>query len=526
MRNLGRLFAIGMIVCLLFGAIPGALRADELPGDEPEEETNPAEVEISPDTGPVGTKVYVTIENFEPDQTVEVYFSDITDPVKTWPTDGDGYMHTGFRVPEYPAGRFRVLVNDGTNNIFVYFTLEPNIEVGVTSGFVGDEVEVSGKGFTDDEDVTIYLDNVEMGSSVSDTNGSFNATCVIPESSHGRHTIKAEDAADAVDTVDFVTRQSVVIEPHEGTPGTEVTITGSGFNADTDVAISFGDEEIDVVHTANDGAFTALVLVPGGASGEYEVKADDGEARDYDHFTLVSAASLSANSDTVGALLTVSGTGFLPLSDATVTYDGSQVAAAKTDSSGSFSITFAAPRSLHGEHEVVVSDGVNASAMPFVMESSAPACPLMLSPMDATKGGKQIYFDWEEVIDPSGLVYMFQIATDEAFTQPILTENALLSSEFLLTEEHSLARSGKDTSYYWRVRAVDFAGNESTWSPPRSFQIGFVFEMPTWALYSLIGIGSLLALFVAVWFMRSAFGGHGPTDEEAADGEFSMDDMF
>ena len=527
MRNLSRLFAVSLIVCLLLGAIPGMIRADEDPpeGDTEEEETNPAHVEISPDTGPVDTKVYVTIENFEPDQTVEVYFSDITDPVKTWPTDSDGYMHTGFRVPEYPAGRFRVTFNDGTNNMFVYFTLEPQIEVGATSGYVGDEVEVTGYGFTDDEEVTVYLDNVEMGSSVSGAQGTFTATCIIPPSSHGRHTIKAEDAADAIDTVDFITRQSVSIEPQEGTPSTELTFTGSGFNSDTDVSISFGNEEIDVVHTARDGGFIAVMLVPGGASGEYEVKADDGEARDYAHFTLVSDAALTANSDTVGALITVSGTGFLPLSETVVTYDGSQVATARTDASGGFSATFPAPRSMHGEHEVVVSDDVTAKSLPFVMESSAPGCPMLLGPMDGTKGGKQIYFDWEDVPDPSGLIYMLQIATDDAFSEPVLTEGTLLSSEFLLTEEHSLPRSGKDTAYFWRVKAVDFAGNESTWSPPRTFQIGFAFEMPTWALYSLIGIGVLLALFLASWFLRSAFGHH-TVEEDMPDEEFSMDDGF
>jgi len=536
MRNLSRLFAVGMIVLLLLGAVPCALRADEDPEDNTgadeaaedgseEEDTGAATLEISPESGPVGTKVYVTIENFEADQTVEVYFSDITDPAKTWPTDSDGYMHTGFRVPEYPTGRFRVLVNDGTNNMFVYFNLEPQIEAGATSGYVGDVVDVTGHGFTDDEDVTIYLDDVEMGTSVTNASGTFTATCTIPPSSHGRHTIKAEDNADAFDTVDFVTRQSVSIEPQEGTPSTEVTFIGSGFNADTDVSISFDDEEVDVVHTERDGSFLALMLVPGGASGEYEVKADDGEARDYAHFTLVSAASLSASSDTVGALITVSGTGFLPLGEAIVTYDANQVASSRTDSSGGFSITFSAPRSQHGEHEVVVSDGVNAKAMPFIMESSAPACPLLLGPTDGTKGGKQIYFDWEDAPDASGVVYMLQIAGDIAFSQPILTESSLLSSEFLLTEEQSLPRTGKDSPYFWRVKALDFAGNESTWSTPRTFQVGFVFEMPTWALYSLIGIGILLALFLGVWFLRSAFG-HRLAAEDIPDDEFSMEDGF
>jgi len=543
MLSLRRAFAAAIVLCIVLGSLPAIVHAEEIPvdeqqndeetadegvGDDPIEEPDPPEVEISPENGPVGTKVYVTARNFEPDQTVEIYFSDITEPVKTWPTDSDGYLHTGFRVPEYPAGRFRVLANDGTNNLFVYFTLEPCIEVDVTSGFVGDEVQVTGTGFADDEDVAVYLEGVEIGSSATDVNGSFNATCVICESAHGRHTIKAEDAADNYDTFDFVTRQSVTIDPAEGTPGTELVLSGHGFNADTDVAIEFGEEEIDIVHTGGDGAFTALVLAPGGASGVYEVRADDGEVRDYAQFTLTSSAGLSAAGDTIGSLLTVSGTGFMPNGDVTVRYDSSQVGESKAGPTGAFSITFPVPSSMHGDHEVTVTDGTNAAAMPFVVESSPPATPAVLSPSDGSKAGGQIYFDWEDVVDPSGVMYQLEIASDPDFVDIVVTELALLSSDYLLTEDAELPRTGKDGAYYWRVKAVDRASNASAWSGSRSFQVGFVFEMPTWATYSLMGIGSLLVLCAVLWVLKSALARRKATDDEAMpdDAEFGMDDMF
>ena len=286
---MNRYMRVGLIVflCLLLvatGLSTVPVKADDAPSDPAEEEgetEDPPDLEISPDSGTVGTKVYVTIKNFEPDQTVEVYFSDITEPVKTWPTDSDGYVHTGFKVPEYPAGRFRVLANDGTNNIFVYFTLEPVVSISETSGCVGSELVVEGKGFADDEDVTVSIDGSSMGTTSTDSSGSFNATCVVPGCGHGRQTIRAEDGADNYDTVDFVVRQSLSIEPVEGTPGTELSLTGNGFNADTDVSIMFGEEEVDVVHTGHDGSFTAAVVVPGGASGTYQVKADDGRVREY-----------------------------------------------------------------------------------------------------------------------------------------------------------------------------------------------------------------------------------------------------
>lgn len=534
MRDYIRIALVVPLLCLLlaFSVLSTmAVQADEgleEPAEEEEEpEVDPPELEISPESGTVGTKVYVTVKNFEPDETVEVYFSDITEPVKTWPSDGDGYVHTGFKVPEYPAGRFRVIANDGTNNLFVYFTLEPCISIGETSGCVGDELLVEGRGFADDEDVTLYIDGTEMGSSSTDSSGSFNTTCVIPPCGQGRQTIKVEDEADNYDTVDFVVRHSLSIEPVEGTPGMELSLDGDGFNPDTDVSIMFGEEEVDVVHTGHDGSFTAVIVVPGGASGAYQIKADDGRVREYAQFELVSSASISASGDTIGSLITVTGSGYLPRSEITFSYDRTEIESTQSTGTGSFNLTFPAPRSASGEHTVTVSDGTNSTDLVFTVESNPPPSPTILGPDDATKAAGQIYFDWQDVEDPSGVFYSLQIARDSSFSQPVILESALLSSEYLLPEDHALERTGKEAPYYWRVRAYDLAGNESDWSTPRTFEVGFMIEMPTWAMYSLLAIGAFLLVCVAVWGFNAVMGRRRTTvDDQLDEGDLGLDDLY
>jgi hypothetical protein len=533
MRSAYRVVAIFLLLTFLLSCLPAVTKADEMPADvtsddesEVEIETERPELELSSAHGTVGTKVYVTIHGFIPNQSVEIYFSDITEPVKTWPADEYGYLKTGFRVPEYPAGRYRVVANDGTNNLHLFFELESQITVDKSSGLVGDAVSITGMGFSDDDEVKLYLDSTLIGTTATDAQGSFVAACTIPESGNGVHILKAEDAADNLDTVGFDTRQSIKIQPEEGTPGTEFVVTGSGFHAGASVSISLGDKEIGVVHSGDNGSFMAPVVVPGGASGVYEVKADDGDVRDYAGFTLTSAAGLSASGDYVGAQLAVTGNGFLPDSVVVVAYDGISIADSVVGGGGSFTITFLAPRSKRGEHIVTATDGLNTATMTFTMESSAPASPVVLSPSDGCTTGKRLFFDWDDVRDPSGTLYQFEIAADAEFTDIVVSERALLVSEYLLTEETPLPRMGNGGAYYWRVKAVDFAGNEGPWSGVRSLRVGFTFEMPTWAILSIIAIVVLFALFVVGWFVRSASGRRHGGASENPEGELGVDDIF
>ena len=134
--------------------------------------------------------------------------------------------------------------------------------------------------------------------------------------------------------------------------------------------------------------------------------------------------------------------------------------------------------------------------------------PMLLLPEVVTTREAETYFDWEEVTDPSGVTYTLQIASDEDFTSIVLEKKDLTNSEYTLTEEEKLEPGDKKAIYYWRVKAIDGASNESGWTTPGSFLVGFAFafDMPNWALYLLIGLGGLGLFFSGFWLgKRTAY---------------------
>jgi hypothetical protein len=144
------------------------------------------------------------------------------------------------------------------------------------------------------------------------------------------------------------------------------------------------------------------------------------------------------------------------------------------------------------------------------MESTPPPVPgLQLSELDGKAEAKEAFFDWKDVDDPSGVTYTLQIASDKAFTSGsmVLQKPGLIKSEYTMTaEDGKLESTKKEAPYYWRVKAIDDAGNESQWTTPRAFQVGFSFDLSGfkltgWALYAAIGIGGLLLLLIIAYVL-------------------------
>jgi len=137
------------------------------------------------------------------------------------------------------------------------------------------------------------------------------------------------------------------------------------------------------------------------------------------------------------------------------------------------------------------------------MESEPPEVPALLSPADNFKIEAEILFDWEDVEDDSGVTYTFQIASDKNFNSIVLEKEDLTSSEYALPEETNLEAAKKDAPYYWQVKAVDGASNESEWTTPRSFYSGFQgLHLEGWLLYLVMGVGAFLIGLLGFWLGR------------------------
>ena len=149
------------------------------------------------------------------------------------------------------------------------------------------------------------------------------------------------------------------------------------------------------------------------------------------------------------------------------------------------------------------TDRTNSVTSIFTMESEAPPSPTSLLSEVVTTAEAKVYFDWQDVDDPSGVTYIFQVASGPAFTTTLLEKKGLTNSEYTITREVNFKEK---TYYYWRLKAVDGASNESEWTAPQLLQVeGFQASKPErdiniWAIGIFAGIGVIVLLLTLAYF--------------------------
>ncbi|MFC2060477.1 hypothetical protein ACFLTZ_05250, partial [Chloroflexota bacterium] len=390
---------------------------------------------------------------------------------------------------------------------------------------VSTEVKVSGEGLRGSQKITIAYDDsvidIVSGDVGTDMVGKFSCTVVIPESYAGNHIVVAMDESGNKPEAEFSLEPKITIQPTSVPVNGVVTINGAGFGGRQDIAIIFDGNKVITtpvsLHTNRFGSFHGAFLVPSyAASGTWTVVAGDDSYNAAEAqltiFTPVIPATIVLEPVTsltspghVGMELTINGAEFLANTRITITYGNEEtinVAEAISGTSGNFSSTFNVPSSVAGGKFITATDGTNTVNATFTMESRAPLMPLLLLPQVATTTETRAYFDWEDITDPSGVVYILQVGTDIDFATIALEKEALTLSEYTLTEQERLETMGKRMAFYWRVKAIDGASNESEWTPAGLFYIGSSrISIPSWFIYTLIGFGVLLVGYLG-WRVR------------------------
>jgi len=499
-KQIFRYLALATTIILMLVAVPATPALAQL------------SVSLSTTIGPVGTPVIVSGSGSTGavGSSYTITFDGVQIAAGTVLTGGT-FSQT-ITVPEKPAGIHQIVVAVPSVNESVpnQFTITPKITLNKASGLVGDEATVDGNGFAASSSITIYFENQTVKTATTDANGKFTgAAFIVPDSYNGSHTIKVQDAAANNTTASFSTQQSITIAPTTGASGDGVKVSGTGFKARKSITITFGNLAVNTtppaVITDDKGSFTATFPVPLLVKGTYEASATDGTNKASASFTVMAGVSISQTTGNVGTELTVTGTGFTIGAKVSITYDGKEMAATAVDSNGAFSATFSVPVSKHGTHSIIATEGTNTKQFAFTMESKPPPIPPPLLPQEGAKAQALAKFDWEDVKDDSGVNYTLQVATDKKFTEAsiILKKEGLTDSQYTLTKEEKLKSTKKDAPYYWRVKAIDRASNESEWSTPGSFYVGFQWpELKGWLLYTLVVIGVLLFLALGFWLGR------------------------
>lgn len=96
----------------------------------------------------------------------------------------------------------------------------------------------------------------------------------------------------------------------------------------------------------------------------------------------------------------------------------------------------------------------------FTTSEAAPEQPNLITPLDTSTGiFLNTSFNWDDVQEAD--MYQLQIAKDDGFTELIIDESGLLTSDFDVTLPEY------ETTYYWKVRAINSSGEgpfSATWS--------------------------------------------------------------
>ena len=475
-----------------------------------EPDTTLASIQVMPIEGPVGSKVFVKILNHQANKQVIVLFGKDrkigpgTIVASKVTTDGSGYAVAEFLIDIWPAYPYIITSDDGTNFRSGTFRVIPSITTGEqVAGMVGDTVVVNGNGFAAKKLVSLYFDDVKYASSETDEKGRFyDLKLTVPPATRGNHIIKAQDTENNAANVSYNVKQHINVIPTSAAVGDNITIMGNGFQGITDVVIYLDDRDFGIVQTGTNGDFITNIRMPPSGDGVHTLKVDDKVNKAFKSVTITSALTVSPPTGYIGLLAGLQGTGFRPGFPVNITYDNIKMDGTTVNILGGFSLSFKIPVSKSGPHSVNVTDGINTRSAVFTVESTPPVAPTATLPVDGTRLPKDVHFEWSVVSDASGVTYTLEIADDPSFANVIMSQANILANYIDITEDSKML-TGRDRAYYWRIKAVDRASNESLWSPVNSFYKGhniftIINNMPDWVRWTLIALG--IILFGALFF--------------------------
>jgi hypothetical protein len=477
---------------------------------------------VLPNTVTCNSTFSMTGTGFEASSQLSLFLDNNQIPAALSTTDAKGtFTEEEVSAPRAPAGPHTLKVQDAAgNSAEASLIIQPSVTMTPAWGIPGDLIEISGDGFVKDVPITLTYNGkvltAEQSFMKTDPSGSFQGNFIIPSDGRGSYPLIISDGTNKLN-LDFSISSTATIDRITGMTGSTITITGKGFKAHGLLIISYDGLPVANANADAGGNFTATVTIGPSCSGEHQVTvvesatsgliraqatsdaSQDGSASEAGPisfpFTVISNFKAGPLAGSIGTRVMVQGTGFMPNQDVSIKYDSTDITSGTADSNGTFTAVLEAPVSKGGDHLVTVTDGVNTGTFTFVMESDPPSAPTHFSPSANVKTEPAPAFAWEDVTDPSGVTYAFQLARDIDFADIVLEEKELTTTSYQLDEEQTLKKRSAKAPYYWRVKATDVAYNEGQWSEPQSFYVGFT--MPTFAYFILAGIGAFIVGMIA-----------------------------
>jgi len=161
--------------------------------------------------------------------------------------------------------------------------------------------------------------------------------------------------------------------PNEGTVGTEVEISGTGFAQSETIMVEYDDQQIDIENgdeqTDNEGDFTLYLIIPESQFGEHTITivGEDSLAELAVVFIVKPVIYIIPTSGEAGSVITVTGNGFAEYNGVNFSFGGTAFASVswlvesggRTNRNGSFAVNLTIPIVAAGSYVILAEDEEN-----------------------------------------------------------------------------------------------------------------------------------------------------------------------
>ncbi|MEK9149480.1 MAG: hypothetical protein AAB267_05480, partial [Candidatus Desantisbacteria bacterium] len=315
---------------------------------------------VSPKSGYVGSIVTVEGVGYTQYETVTISFG-THETITTVPAGINGTFSITFIISTQTV-QTKVITAVGSLDTDLYYIIPEITTLIPGDGGVGQPITIMGTGFGSE---TVRIDfgtHQTITTAIANTNGTFSVTFIATAQTAGSTTITAQgNQTQEFDTTTFrITGGITLITPQSGFVGDVITVEGKGFKTGETLSISFGtDLTITTTTVEPNGTFSLTFRISTQVYGPKTIIALDqtgntgsGMATILYHITSIQQAT-----DTVGADVTVEGTGFDGSSLITIDFGTSQtITTTMTSGNGTFSTTFKVNTQPEGSKDVSVTD--------------------------------------------------------------------------------------------------------------------------------------------------------------------------
>jgi hypothetical protein len=220
-------------------------------------------ISLDPKTGYVDDMVKVTGSGFYNNESAISITFDGTQIQSGISADDNGYWTANVKVPNAPGGDHQIgtsgRLTPASDITPAVFKIQTVLSLLPKTGNVGDEVRVTGSGFSSGKDYTITFNNAQVASGITLDTGALQTTFKVPGGKSGPVNVIATDSKGITATVTFTVETTPPDIPVPSSPKDGSTV---GFMGETKITFKWG-----------------AVSDPSGVTYELEVSDDSGFGR-------------------------------------------------------------------------------------------------------------------------------------------------------------------------------------------------------------------------------------------------------